>query len=256
MKDDKLVKRLVYSIISFQLFLTAIAFIIQLFRIYFGRKNEIPIFTRQLTGDYIFEILAIIIITLLVIIAGGILSFIYKLDDNKPTKMASLARLKLLLSIIPDEKKESDEYKELISLRNKRYYAYFIATGITLVCVLFCFLYMFNTKHFISNGDALKQCKKLFIYLTPFGVIAFAAFIGAKFYEDYNAKKSIEVAKRIINARLCTKKEMKNNKALIIAQASIVSVALIMILVGAITGGASDVFIKAAKICSECIGLG
>jgi len=34
------------------------------------------------------------------------------------------------------------------------------------------------------------------------------------------------------------------------------AIAVLLIIAGVINGGAQDVFIKAVKICSECIGLG
>lgn len=256
MKEEKLKKRLIYGIIIFQIFLTALAFLIQILRIYFGHKNEIPIFTRSLTGKYLLEIIAIIIITILAIIVVGVLSYKYNLDDKRTAKITYLAKLKALVNIIPLNKQDSLEYKELIKLRNKRYYAYGVATLISLVCVLFSFLYMFNTKHFISNGDAFKQSKKLFMYLSPWVIISFIAFIVAKFYEEYNAKKAIDIAKMIINPKECEKKVTKKSRGILIAQISILVVAVALIIFGSVTGGASDVFIKAAKICSECIGLG
>ena len=48
----------------------------------------------------------------------------------------------------------------------------------------------------------------------------------------------------------------KNEKAINIIKYSILVAAVIMVIVGGVIGGANDVFLKAAKICSECIGLG
>lgn len=256
MKDDKFVKKLVFSVITFQIFLTAIAFIVQILRIYFGNKDSFPIFTRDMTIASIMEIFAIIIIFIIFVISVGILSFIYKLDDDKNVKNEALATLNILIKKIPEERKNSEEYNELIKLNKKRKYAYLIATCITLVCILFAFLYMFNPKHFISEGNALTQCNNLFLYLSPWIIIAFLAFIGAKLYENHNAKEAINIAKKIIDPKKSTYGENKSQKKLRIAQGVILSVALIMVIVGVFTGGAFDVFAKAAKICSECIGLG
>lgn len=46
---------------------------------------------------------------------------------------------------------------------------------------------------------------------------------------------------------------MKHKK---IIWAVLVAVAIVLIVFGVINGGARDVFAKAVKICSECIGLG
>ncbi|MCI5583359.1 MAG: hypothetical protein MR357_06575 [Anaeroplasma sp.] len=256
MSNEKLVKRLTWGIISFQIFLTAILFIIQILRIYYGRKNEIPIFTRELAGKAILDILIVIILLILFVIVGGVLSYKYNLEDKKLPKKENLAKLKTIMHNIPEENKNTDDYKELIKLGNKRYYAYFVATLISLVCIVIAFLYMFNTKHFISTGNALEQCNKLFIYVTPLIIISFFAFIIAKIYEDYNAKASCDLAKKIIDSKNCNVAPKKNEKAINIIKYSILVAAVIMVIVGGVIGGANDVFLKAAKICSECIGLG
>lgn len=256
MKDDKFIKKLIYSVITFQIFLTAIAFIVQILRLYFGNKDSFPVFTKDMTVVSIMEIFAIIIIFIIFVITVGLLSFIYKLDDDKNVKNEALATLNLLIKKIPEEVKVSEEYFHLIKLNKKRKYAYLISTCITLVCILFAFLYMFNPKHFISEGNALVQCNNLFLYLSPWVVISFVAFIIAKLYENKNAKEAINIAKKIIDPKKSTYGVNKSQKKLRIAQGIILGVALIMVIVGACTGGAFDVFAKAAKICSECIGLG
>lgn len=38
--------------------------------------------------------------------------------------------------------------------------------------------------------------------------------------------------------------------------AALFGVGVLLIILGILNGGARDVFVKAAKICSECIGLG
>lgn len=256
MSNEKLVKRLTWGIITFQIFLTAILFIIQILRIYYGHKNEIPIFTRELTGKAILDILIVIILLILFVIAGGVLSYKYNLEDKNLPKKENLAKLKVLMHNIPEGNKNTDDYKALIKMENKRYYAYFVATLISLVCIVIAFLYMFNTKHFISTGNALEQCNKLFIYVAPLIIISFCAFIIAKIYEDYNAKASCDLAKKIIDPKNCSVAPKKNEKAINIIKYSILVVAVIMVIVGGVIGGANDVFLKAAKICSECIGLG
>ena len=47
-----------------------------------------------------------------------------------------------------------------------------------------------------------------------------------------------------------------NNKTQLIIKASVITVGIGLIIVGAITGGFTDVLTKAVNICTECIGLG
>ncbi len=48
----------------------------------------------------------------------------------------------------------------------------------------------------------------------------------------------------------------ENPSSTVIARWVILAVALIFIVIGIINGSITDVFIKASKICTECIGLG
>ena len=92
----------------------------------------------------------------------------------------------------------------------------------------------------------------------PWIVISFGSFIGYVFYIEVNAKKASNILLEVIRTNGKVKKEEieKNNKYKVIIQASIVCVAVIMIIVGITNGGAEDVLQKAINICTECIGLG
>jgi len=261
MNKDKIVKNSIYGIISFQSILLGIFFIIQVCRLYFGHKSESIIYTRELTIKALTEILVLIIIWVLVVIVGIVYGFIKHTSDTTINKRSNKSKLEQLLKLLPNDIDASnEEYKLLLLEKKKRLIAWLIFTAIALISALFVFLYLFNFEHFVSNGIPNKQIVKMAYNTLPWIIIAFIAGIIATIYEEYSAKRSIEYVKVLLKTNKKTAKEVtdKKKKTIILwsIRGAILVLAITLIIVGYVDGGATGVFYKAAKICSECIGLG
>jgi len=260
---DKFARNLIWILISFQTILTGIFLVVQVLRIYFGRVDGEEIFTRKKVGQYLLQILVLIIIWVLVVVVGIIMSFIKKMDYNNKAKNSNIVKLKAITCILPYDKiEETDEdYILLKSYDKNRKIAYLIFSMICLGLAVFPFMYLFNPNHFVANGHATGQVIDMLLHILPFVVIGFACFIATVLYENYSANNSIIVAKKLLakykKGEISFKAENKRKVQLLWAiRCLIIVIGIVFIITGIINGGPSRVYAKAAKICSECIGLG
>lgn len=262
---DKLTRNIIWGVISFQTILTGIFFIIQVLRIYFGGPtgDSNQIYTPEKVGNALIEILALIIIWFIVVIVVIIMSFIKKLDDKRISKNSQIYKLNTILSNIEinDISELDNDYILLKKEKRNRIISWTILTCILLVCALMSFLYLFNPEHFVSSGLPNQQVIQIVIHLSPWVGIGFIFGILEIVYESYSAKKSINYAKILL--KRYKKKDYTvetDKKRELITLWSIrgvfLTVAIVFIIIGVINGGPISVLNKAAKICSECIGLG
>ena len=122
------------------------------------------------------------------------------------------------------------------------------------------FLYLFNPNHFLTSGIPNEQVINMVANVFPWVGVAFISAIVAVIFEEISAKKSIEDVKVLLKKYKKPfeyKEETRKEKLSLLAIRSVVVLAaIILIIVGIVNDGPSGVFYKAAKICSECIGLG
>lgn len=258
-KNNKIIDKLFLIIVSIQTILMGILFIVQILRIYYGNSAT---FTREICGQYILQILPVIIIWFLVIIAA----FIYFYIKGNPTKdiakITNITKLNNLEGICPDFTDENlgNEYTLLNKEKKNRRIALIIAIAIAVACSIMGLCYLLNVKHFESSGDLTDQAIKMGIHLLPWCIIAFGAFIVYVIYIEVSAKKSIEIIKVIIKSngkKIHSPKDNKKERLVVnILRGAIALVAVVLIVVGIFNGGATDVLQKAINICTECIGLG
>ncbi len=257
MDKNKKLNKLFLLLVSIQTILMGIVFIMQVLRIYFGNQ---AVFTSQICGKYLLQILPVILIWILLII----LSFIYhKLTNTKEQnlgKITNMGKLKRYEYMCPEDNKENELYKDLAKEINKRKIAWLINIIIIILCSLMGLLYLINVDHFNSEGDLSFQAVQMTIHLIPWVIISFISLIICLYYEESSALKSIEIIKVIIKTegKQVNKYQKKNNKnkKILIIRLSIMVIAVGFIIHGIINGGVDDVLQKAINICTECIGLG
>lgn len=264
--DKKLIDKLFLIIISVQTVLMGLLFIIQICRIYFADPNGRP-YSREICGQYLGQILVVIIIWILLIIASGIYFIITSKDKKIFAKTSNITKLKILLLNAPDFTNENlnKEY-ELIKKEEKKRLIYKIVNiSILIICSVMGLCYLLNVKHFDTNviGENVSvtnQIVDMTFYLLPWVIISFASFIIFTILEEISAKNSIELIKLVIKTagkKVIEYQEDKRKKlAINIARGVIITIAVIFIIVGINNGGAKDVLRKAINICTECIGLG
>lgn len=257
-KKEKLTRNITWIAICAVTFLTAILFIIQVLRIYFGNDGT---YTKDIVGKYLLQILFSMILWVLVVVAGGILSFKFKLNDNKTSKHGKIVILNNLMRMIPlDEVQEDPDYLVIKKEDKKRKIGWLITFICIAVCALFIFLYVFNKKNY-DYTEPNEVVVKLVLHALPFVIVGFLVAIAMVIFESYSANKATIYAKKLLakykRVPISFKEETAKQRNMLIGiKCGILTLAVVLIIVGAINGGATSVFFKAANICSECIGLG
>ena len=257
MNKNKIIDKVFLIIVSAQTLLMSILFIVQVLRIYFGNNKT---FTREICGEYLLQILPVIILWFVIIIVNYIYFYNKKNPNKEVAKMTYASKLYNFELMCPDYKEElNEEYSLLEKQKKNRKIAWIINIAILVVCSIMGLLYLLNVNHFKADGDLMEQAIKMSIHLLPWVIISFISLIVCTIYEEYSSKLSIEIIKEImkINGRKPLIATLKNNSLKVnIARISILVIAVVFIITGIFNGGASDVLQKAINICTECIGLG
>lgn len=252
MQKNKLLDKLFLIIVSILTILMGVIFIVQVLRIYYGNDK---IYTQEICGKFLLEMLPIIILWILMVIVSFLYFSFKKNPDKGFAKVTYAARLKNLEAICPNVE---DEYTEIDREKKKRKYAKITSVVIVCICSIMSLGYLLNPKHFDSAGDLTKQAIDMSICLSPWVVIAFGSMIVTTIYEEYSSKKSIDLVKLVIknNGKKEVEKVKNNNLVINVTRGIIIGVSVVLIIVGIFDGGATDVLQKAINICTECIGLG
>lgn len=249
MRQDKKLYKIFTIAVSVQTIIMGIFFIIQVLRIYYANNS---IYTREICGEYLIQMLPIIIVWILLVVFSALY---FDTVKEKLPKLTSIAKLSYFENICPNSNCDSEYI--LKNEQKKRKIALLICFIITIICSLMGLLYLLNGDHFASNDNLSWQAIELAIHLLPWCIIAFGSFIVYVYYEERSAKRSIEVIKEIIKTNGKSEKVKKeNNKKINIARIAFIAVAIFLIVFGLINGDANGVLQKAINICTECIGLG
>ena len=253
MKSNKLSK-IFLLLTSFQTILLGSLFIMQLLRIYFGNEKD---FTREICGQYILEILPVIILWIILVIGSFIYFNITDFKYKNISKISYVTRSANLMRVCPEITDETIKY-DLRKLNKKNLYASIILLIIVVLSAIMGLCYLLNIKHFDPTGDLFKRAVKMSIHLMPWVVISFGAFIGYVFYIELNAKKTTQILLDVIriNGKQQREEKQSNNRTTLIIQFCTLVIAITLIVIGIANGGAEDVLQKAINICTECIGLG
>lgn len=250
MKQDKKLYKIFTIAVSVQTIIMGVFFIIQILRIYYANNS---IYTREICGEYLIQMLPIIIVWILLVVFSA---FYFETAKEKLPKITNIAKLSYFENICPDSNNSDSEYI-LKNEQKKRKISLLICFIITIICSLLGLLYLLNGDHFASNDNLSRQAVELAIHLLPWCIIAFGSFIVYVYYEERSAKRSIEAIKEIIKSNgKCEKVKKDNNKKINIVRISLFVVAIFLIVFGLINGDANGVLQKAINICTECIGLG
>lgn len=257
MKKSNVLNKIFLLATSFHTVLLGIVFVIQVLRIYyFNEKN----FTREICGQYILEILPVLIIWVLLIIGSFIYFNITNFKYKNISKISYVTRKTNLERICP-EIKDHEIRQKLNKIKRNNIIGSIIVLLVVLISIYMGLSYLLNINHFVPDGtadDLIKQAINMSMHLMPWCIISFGVFIGFTFYVEYSAKKTTEILLQVIKTEgKVTKEELKeNNIGKYIAQGAILIIAVVFIVIGVANGGAADVLQKAVNICRECIGIG
>ena len=213
------------------------------------------IYTREKTAAALGPVLPLLAVSL-VMTAVGLFLGIRDENGEKPVKDTECLR-DLTASRVAAESAEMKAERS----RQKR----LLRGGwaVFTLCMIPILLYVTNGDHF-PNGDLEPVFLALTGHVLPWAAMGLAALMISSVLQEKSMQREIEAAKEQIKAERASgtqpeaKKEEKRSPVgkIRLLRAALLVLAVVLIVAGVFNGSAMDVFGKAVKICTECVGLG
>ncbi len=265
--------RLIYAVtLSVFTALIGVLFITQVLRIYYSGADK-P-YSYELVSIRLGEIAVPVIVWLVAVIGGAVVWAIF--PENKKVTAVTDERVTLekLKNRLPELGEEYAEQKQTMAKKAKtRTLIKAICAGLCVLSAIVCALYVFDFRNYPVEDNGSKvtaEVLKMVGAVLPWLIACFLFCIGATMYESKllkeetalvkfliadNAKKGV-----IVKAKRGEKQEkvgLFSSKNLVLyARVALLCLGVVFVVVGVFNGGMKDVFAKAIKICTECIGLG
>ncbi|MBR2646687.1 MAG: hypothetical protein IKD47_03930 [Clostridia bacterium] len=266
MREEKARKiRWIYGIcLSVYTFIVGALFIVQTWRIFLpGGKGN---YTAASIAEKFSEIALPVWLWVAAVVIGGALAIAFPISKTKPkayvTTQIQLERLGArLLGGEDSDGKAKKERKFRIALGIACAIACAVAACVALFIMLDKSYVAKVDREFFSGTNAVVD--RLFS-LVPWGLAAFALAIAAAYLIEGSRRREVQILKaelakegKIAKAPAKPKTEQVENRRLVlIVRIVLAAVALMLVVVGIVNGGMSEVFKKAINICTQCIGLG
>ena len=230
---------------------------IMIYRAGLAQKAADPlswIYTREKVAAALVPVMPVLILGIILTVVGLIMK-ITDANADKPAKDVELQR-DLTISRVATP---SSEMKAERSRQRKLNYGGWGAFALCMVPIL---IYITNGNHF-PNGDLEPMFLALIAHTLPWTLIGLGILMISTHLQEKSMEREILAAKEQIKLEKAggVKTEANGGKGRQADRARFVRIALLivavmMIVAGTFNGSAIDVFGKAVKICTECIGLG
>ncbi len=267
MKEKMRTVRLIYGI-AFSALTAAVAalFIAQVLIVYNSGAEQL--FTREIVGEKLLEILAPCVLWILAIIGGLVVWNIHPDEEEKlHAEKDSKKTLKSLQSRLPDTLAE--ESQTLVEQSKKwgmyRLIAWLTYAAVCLAGVIVCTVYMVNPAHFKAdniNGEVTAAV----LTVLPWTIGAYCCALGVFVFENHALQQQLALMKKAVAANAKNLKKaveqtqktplFENKKVVFGVRIGLIAVGITLFVIGIFNGGLNDVLVKAINICTECIGLG
>lgn len=189
-------------------------------------------------------------------IGSLILELFLPVQKKKPGKNEGVILRNLQARADLDKCGDKELCRVILSLRRQRKALGIISVALLAVTSVIFLLYALNGHNFHQsnfNGSMVRAAIVWAVCLAiPFAFSVYAAYAGRS-----SMRTEIELLKKVALGKKPEKALIKSNKrTLNIVRVSVIAAAAVLIVVGALGGGWTDVLTKAAAICTECVGLG
>lgn len=247
LKKFNRIYRIISAIYGIALYITMV---ILIWNLYFSRNQTPPVYTKEVIDKYMGYIGIPLIIFLLIVIAGIITHVIEDYKEPKPKIDNIYLRSKSAYNKY--KTLDKNDQKEFSNIKRN----FLILVGIcgVILIISLVMIVCFCLTHKFETTKMNEQVIDIAAHILPFfGLIIIDIFvylvlfkkIATQFIDNVNSK-----------VKGLVKSKKKNMKVIWIIRGVILVTAIAFIVIGIVGGGFEDVFSKATKICTECIGLG
>ena len=259
MNQEKLRRiHLIYGIIlSVLIVILGICFIVSCVQIYLSGDRP---FTRESVGAQLKAIIVPIILCVLGIV-GGIVVSLFPVEEAKATASIDKSVLLKKLSAKCDFTNAPKELNEKIKKEQVLRRATLITCiFVNVIAVVIASIYLFNRENFPAN-DLNYEIAQAMIFVLPCTVVGLGAIFATTLISSSSIRRELELVKKVLRVSRKEGNEpeetIKNySSALTVIRVALVVLAIVFIIIGISNGGMADVFEKANRMCTECIGLG
>lgn len=230
--------------------------------------NAIPIYSRAIAGERLRQLVPFVCAWLAALVAGIIISVLTRRPASEPKRAPELLlseRLKKLAVRLPQSPREGSEaaFSEAsttyqnIKTTSRRFF--YVMCGIAAMCLVFPFLYFADFSHF-PNEDINHEVAHAVLFALPFLAVLLAGGLVYVYAQNKLLQQEAATVKELMKTGKPlpspTAPARTNGRRLLILRLSLLTVGLFLVLLGCFNGSMHEVFVKATKICTECIGLG
>lgn len=226
--------------------------------------KSIPIYSREIAGARLSKLLPYVCIWLAIVIGGMVIAIVrpsHSKTKRDPDIMLD-QKLKASRSRLPSTAKENQEYEfaaAVTQYRHLRKQSRILTAAVAIiaaVCLLVPFLYFADFSHFPST-DINSEVVGAVLYALPFILVLLAGSIAYIYVHHALMKKeSVALKAAIAAGERTAKTEKKKTPILLVARLALLVIGVGLFILGTQNGSMQEVFTKATKICTECIGLG
>ena len=258
MANQKL-KRILAIATTVGVILTGILFIVCCAHLYFTGGEE-P-YSRERVGEYLLITLAPSVITVSLALFGFILSALSEKEKEETTKRTKIELLESYSKNYDINAFEGETKSEILKLRKGRnifkYVAYSFSAAVFLVILVYiCFFAKFTTE--TINADIIAALA----FALPMSALALGIHVPRLYVAEKSAQRELDLMRAYVRENKISKIECgevqtkKKVDLALVTKCVLCAAAIVLIVLGVINGGIGDVFGKAVRICTECIGLG
>lgn len=226
--------------------------------------KSIPIYSREIVGERLSKLVPYVCVWLASVVGAIIIAIVHPIHataKRDPDVMLD-QKLKANRSRLPSTAKENQEYDFLSAvtqyrhLRKQSRILTAVVAVISAMCLLVPFLYFADFDHF-SSADINGEVVSAVLYALPFMLVLLGGSIVYAYVQHSMMKKENTALKAAIAAGERTaKSEKEKSPILLVARLALLVIGVGLFILGTQNGSMQEVFTKATKICTECIGLG
>lgn len=226
--------------------------------------QSIPVYSREIAGARLRTLLPYVCIWLLAAVGAIVIALIRPVSSvsgRDPDAMLH-EKLKTARSRLPACAKSGCEDDFQFAMERYRYLRrqsrilIGIVAVIAAVCLLIPFAYFADSSHFpAANINA--EVSGAVLYALPFLLVLLGVSIAYVFVQHRMMKQESAALKAAIAAgERGARPEKKKAPILLVTRLALLVIGVGLFILGTQNGSMQEVFIKATKICTECIGLG